>query len=802
MAYNSIHPGPAIDAAVSRLNEIGEIRDESNANLAAVEQTAQQVSTNAQQAVSAKNGAEEALNTVIALTQAYSDVSQIVDEVGEARDEAVAANEVVQEIAGQFGDVGSAVATTQQKAAEATGAASSATTAANTAVQARDAALLTAGSFGVFATKALLNDPANLVANPGQSAQVLEGTDAGWYYKVGGSGTGSWERLPNQPASTAALAGLGITQDGQPTTVETGPDYGRIVASLRDDGDRAPLMVNDEGEVAIPKLLGGEVIARPDRGEQSNYDYSIVDGAGNPKLGVKESRLIMAPDELVADMSALDSHNYPFAVVDEENNVAAGVLGNEFLLGLQPSTKPSIALEMEAAASAVPVGEQTNADFAVIGRDYNHVIMESQSLGNGQEAFPALSTAQRYGNLMLGNSVRPVAASGETFAPVGGAAWKPLAATVRDASTGALLTPQQVALQPAGNQSMGETPLEAMCNGLKRGLNDRFQMLNDPRALVASAVGVSGMTIEALSKGASPHLYGRYLTCLSAAKALADAESKSYGVAVVALMQGEANYAGDAGGTKNEEAYKTLFLQWVSDLASDAKAITGQDREPLFLTYQTGGAYTRDTENLSIGMAQWRATRERDNLYMAAPVYPVTDKGGHLDANGSRWIGWQFAKVAIWSSVYRRRWRPLEPVQIRQDGTDIYVAYHVPNPPLRFADIYVVNTPTMFADKGFRVQDETGYLAVTGVEIVSPHVIKITLSEKPTGQAFVWYADKTLHNGGGNLADSDTTVADDMYEYLAGSGMYPSANIPALVNKRYPLANFSIAFRLPVGFTE
>ena len=230
MAYNSIHPGPAIDAAVSRLNEIGEIRDESNANLAAVEQTAQQVASNAQQAVAAKNGAEEALNTVIALTQAYGDVSQIVDEVGEARDEAVAANEVVQEIAGQFGDVGSAVATTQQKAAEATGAASSATTAANTAVQARDAALLTAGSFGVFATKALLDDPANLTANPGQSAQVIEGPDAGWYYKVGASGTGSWERLANQPASEAQMG----EQSGRLDSLSSAVD-GRIQAGEAPD---------------------------------------------------------------------------------------------------------------------------------------------------------------------------------------------------------------------------------------------------------------------------------------------------------------------------------------------------------------------------------------------------------------------------------------------------------------------------------------------------------------------------------------------------------------------------------------
>ncbi|SEJ70212.1 hypothetical protein SAMN04244572_04947, partial [Azotobacter beijerinckii] len=223
---------------------------------------------------------------------------------------------------------------------------------------------------------------------------------------------------------------------------------------------------------------------------------------------------------------------------------------------------------------------------------------------------------------------------------------------------------------------------------------------------------------------------------------------------------------------------------------------------PLFLTYQTAATWTRDENNLGVGMAQWKASKERKNLFLVAPSYPVTDKGGHLDANGSRWMGWQFAKVATWSSVHRRRWRPVEPVKVEQVGKAIYIAYHVPYPPLRFADIYVANAATIYADKGFRVQDDSGYLTISAVEIVSPHVVKITLASEPTGTAYVWYADKTVHSGGGNLCDSDPTVTDDLYQYLPDSGMYAGANIAALVDKPYPLANFSIAFRLPAGFTE
>ncbi len=44
-------------------------------------------------------------------------------------------------------------------------------------------------------------------------------------------------------------------------------------------------------------------------------------------------------------------------------------------------------------------------------------------------------------------------------------------------------------------------------------------------------------------------------------------------------------------------------------------------------------------------MAQWEASVEIPGLFLAAPCYPVTDKGGHLDANGYRWLGAQFGKA-------------------------------------------------------------------------------------------------------------------------------------------------------------
>ncbi|MEY0199313.1 hypothetical protein AB7W27_21445, partial [Providencia manganoxydans] len=75
--------------------------------------------------------------------------------------------------------------------------------------------------------------------------------------------------------------------------------------------------------------------------------------------------------------------------------------------------------------------------------------------------------------------------------------------------------------------------------------------------------------------------------------------------------------------------------------------------------------------------------------------------------------------------------------------------------------------------------------------------VKITLTSNVPVGAQVWYASKTT-SGNGNLCDSDVTVAPFSYEYSAGTGQYPSANIVALVNKPYPLNNFCVAFTLNI----
>ena len=436
---------------------------------------------------------------------------------------------------------------------------------------------------------------------------------------------------------------------------------------------------------------------------------------------------------------------------------------------------------------------------------YNVKVLYGQSLGRGQETWPALSRAGRYGNLQLGGNVLPAASDGDTYPTFGAATLQPLVAQSADGAT--LLTPEQEAALAAGNAAFGEPPNHGWANFSKYLLNQAALAENDEsRLFVTFNPAVSGKTIEQLAKVNSQDgvaRYARFIDGLSKIKTAAATETCV--VDGICWMQGEYNYY-DNGGSWNKSSYKTQLAALIDNMQADAMSVAGQAGKPAFLMYQTGAAYTRDVDSagvpgLHIGMAQLETALERNDAFMVGPVYPYTDKGGHMDSNGSRWFGQMIAKV--WDRVVRqgRRWLPLMPTRITAVGREILIEFHVPAPPLKFDLPYVVNAATDYAAKGFKVTDSAGTPGIASVQIVGQASVKITLSRDLATGAYVWYADKTVHNGNGCLRDSDTTVAVDNYVYEPERGMYASANIPALVGKPYPLQNWCVAFHLPIGYS-
>jgi hypothetical protein len=426
----------------------------------------------------------------------------------------------------------------------------------------------------------------------------------------------------------------------------------------------------------------------------------------------------------------------------------------------------------------------------------NHVIAYGQSLATGWEGWPALSRTARYDTLMLGDSVRPRDEFAADFVPTGSAALRPLTATVQR-QDGTLLSEAEVARLPRDDVAMGETVLEAAVN-YWRGRMLAAGAAAGTRQLVASACGVGGRTLETLSKGAAPELFNRLRGCVRLGREVAAAAGRSYGVTALLFLQGEHNNWQVDGAVGDAAGYYALFRRFHADVLADVAAGTaGQVLPPAVFTYQTGGAYATDRNE--VPMAQLRAALEIPGVFMAAPVYPVTDKGGHLDANGYRWLGAQFGKVLHLVLTEGRDWKPLYPLSARCEGRVVILRFHVPVPPVRFGVPYAGTEPLIQQDKGFLVRDAAGEIAVRA-EIDGADGVALHLERAPGPGLTVTYAGRHRHHGRGSLHDSDATVADDCYEYAPGRGHREKAEIAELMDKPYPLMNWCVAFRMDVDF--
>ncbi|HHQ5785936.1 TPA: hypothetical protein ACSRGP_004972, partial [Klebsiella pneumoniae] len=365
-------------------------------------------------------------------------------------------------------------------------------------------------------------------------------------------------------------------------------------------------------------------------------------------------------------------------------------------------------------AAAAAARDEINTRIARPVYDYNILITDGQSLSNGTEGWAALSKDIRATlNInMLGDSVRPKNENGSTFTPLNGAEIRSARAVVQDLIAppdgGNLMTDEAVAALPRGANNFGET-VDIGAMWMWREMQLQFRGLaTDERKIVAVNCGVGGQIIERLSKGHSWGFYNRIISAVTQIKAIADAEGKTCGVVGFLYLGNEYNYDSTKGGATDRAEYRALLRKLIDDVITDTTAITGQTELPLTVLYQTSGSWTRDSTNMSIGEAQLDICAADANVMMASPAYAVTDKGGHLDANGYRWLGMQFGKVLHRAIDRRQNWRPLQPLSVTLSGTFLRADFLVWSPPLQFRSCYVGSSPTTYAAKGFRVTDDAG----------------------------------------------------------------------------------------------
>lgn len=137
--------------------------------------------------------------------------------------------------------------------------------------------------------------------------------------------------------------------------------------------------------------------------------------------------------------------------------------------------------------------------------DYNIVLTYGQSLSTAMEAWPRLTkTAIEVNNvLMFGQSVRGTTRQGDSWSPVGGAAFNPLTAMVQTASdaNATIIDDTAVASLPAGSSNEGES-FDVGAVNLWRMLQNDFRGIpqNPARKLVVLNCGAAGRTVESYQK--------------------------------------------------------------------------------------------------------------------------------------------------------------------------------------------------------------------------------------------------------------------------------------------------------------
>ncbi len=567
------------------------------------------------------------------------------------------------------------------------------------------------------------------------------------------------------------------------------------------ESEKTTEKINSTGLLASPEIDVNEVDGETLR--ELKQVFSIADQNGNSPLTIDELGTVNIPTLSVKSLKfgniiiESESYNYDIAIADENGNVLSGTIAGVIAKSTDVNNETILSRDnknKEAARTKSAVGYYARPFF-----DLNHIVVYGQSLSTGYEGWPALSKTQQRGCLMLGDCVRPSSGGDPVFTPIGVEQLNPLIANVNNGST--ILTDAEVAALPAGSGREGETVNFGMANAAARAQQRAF---NNSGVIVTTNSGVAGKTIEQLSKTNtqdSTNRYNRFIESVRKVQTLATADTKTHGVTAIVWMQGEWNYS-DHGGSWDKATYKTLFKQLFDDMRADAITETGQEDPPIFITYQTGDSYTRDVDSnsetgLFIGEAQWETTQENTGMYLAGPIYAYTDKGGHMDSNGYRWYGNLLAKVYEKVVIKGEEWKPLHPLSATYKDTELIIDFYVPEPPLVFDVSYDANIADMYDTKGFRITDSVGdEILITNVEIIGDTLVKINTETTISSDCKVWYASQTSFSGNGNLRDSDAHVANDIYEYLPGSGMYESANIPELVNKPYPMHNWCIAFTL------
>lgn len=521
-------------------------------------------------------------------------------------------------------------------------------------------------------TKAVLD--ANLAFAAGTGARVLADPtpgNNGYYVKTGASGAGAWTYVGADPVAAEAA----LRQSGDGTVLQTVRQNFRPTlargSAIADAYGLAALLVGEDGIIHMNAVA--QVIAE--------------------RLGITGAMTYTGDSWVFTDAYGLTICKISAAGVESPN--------------------------INALAARV------ESRLAYVGHwPFERFIDDvyGQSLGNGHNSIPSLSTTQPYNSLMLSGGVRTWLSSAsiatQTLVP---------------------LVEADVNPDDAGGDG-GETPVAGSAqfiNELIAAENGLTYSQNAYQAVgMSSAKGSTA--IAALSKPTAN--YTKRMDAIDRILTLCDADNTYCGLPAFSFVHGES----DIVAATSRATYKAAYKQMRVDTDTDMKARVAGHPDVHMIGSQVSSASkwlgsNPSAGNHDIALAQWEASQEEPLIHLSNPQYffDFATDGVHLTNSSSKWQGAYLGLVHKRIVVDAGAWAPLQPSAKAVRGKVCEITFDVPVGPLVF-DTTWVSDPGNY---GFELVDSLGApLTISSVALLGPDRVKITADATIPAGATVRYA--------------------------------------------------------------
>lgn len=178
-----------------------------------------------------------------------------------------------------------------------------------------------------------------------------------------------------------------------------------------------------------------------------------------------------------------------------------------------------------------------------------------------------------------------------------------------------------------------ETPAAGIVQGLKNAFKIN-ENRDTPWPILISAPGAGGTAIHDFFNPGD--IWERAKLDMENGKRLAEEKGLDYCVMAIIWLQGEEDYATPV------DTYSDTLVRMMNEYSSLAKNFSGQQTEPVFISYQTMGLqsyYPVVSQNPAL--AQYSTAQTEENYYLSTPLYSLnTSKDKiHLTAESSRNLG-------------------------------------------------------------------------------------------------------------------------------------------------------------------